>query len=326
MTIKHKRLLLLSAAASLATGLAAVPALGVDVSRLDVTKESPGDWLTYHGTYRSYHFSPLDQINAGNVKQLKVAWMHQPGRSTRGLQSMPLVADGTLYYSGSYSRVFALDGATGQVKWTFFPKLDDDLVKAQTHSPYNRGIALGHGKVFVGTVDGRLIALDMATGKQAWDTKLIDSKKLTVGFTGAPLVVKDKVIIGSQGGEWPWRGPIFGVDANTGEKKWEFFTVAGTEEAKATWGDDSWRTGGGGGWMPGTYDAQTNTVWWGTGNPAPLYDWAGPKWKTEGPASWRQSLHHVGDRRSTRTPESSSSITRNCRTTPGTSTAPSVSS
>ena len=188
-----------------------------------------------------------------------------------------------LYYSGSYSRVFALDGATGQVKWTFFPKLDDDLVAAQTHSPYNRGIALGHGKVFVGTVDGRLIALDMATGKQAWDTKLIDSKKLTVGFTGAPLVVKDKVIIGAQGGEWPGRGPIFGVDANTGEKKWEFFTVAGTEEAKATWGGDSWRTGGGGGWMPGTYDAQTNTVWWGTGNPAPLYDWAGPKWKTEGP-------------------------------------------
>src|SRR5262249_1557438 len=90
----------------------------------------------------------------------------------------------------------------------------------------------GHGKLFVGTVDGRLIALDMATGKQAWDTKLIDSKKLTVGFTGAPLLVKDKVIIGAQGGEWPGRGPIFAVDANTGEKKWEFFTVAGTEEGR----------------------------------------------------------------------------------------------
>jgi PQQ-dependent dehydrogenase (methanol/ethanol family) len=283
MKTKHTRLMFLSAAASLAASLSAAPALGVDVSRLDITKDSPGDWLTYHGTYRSYHHSPLDQINAGNVKQLQVAWTHVPGRSTRGLQSTPLVADGTLYYSGSYSRVFALDGATGQVKWSFFPKLDDDLVKAQTHSPYNRGIALGHGKVYVGTVDGRLIAIDMATGKQAWDTKLVDSKKLTVGFTGAPLVVKDKVIIGSQGGEWPWRGPIFGVDANSGEKKWEFFTVAGTEESKASWGGDSWRTGGGGGWMPGTYDAQTNSVWWGTGNPAPLYDWAGPEWKTKGP-------------------------------------------
>src|SRR4029453_13132996 len=161
MTIKHKRLLLLSPAASLAPGLAAVPALGIDVSRLDVTRESPGDWVTYHGTYRSYHFSPLDQINASNVKQLKVAWMHQPGRSTRGLQGMPLVADGTLYYAGSYSRMFALDGATGRVKWTFFPKLDEDLIKAQTHTPYNRGIALGHGKLYIGTVDGRLIALDM---------------------------------------------------------------------------------------------------------------------------------------------------------------------
>src|SRR5258705_527804 len=288
MKIKHTRLLFLSAAASLAASLTAVPAIGFDVSRLDVTKESPGDWLTYHGTYRSYHFSPLDQINASNVKQLKVAWMHQPGRSTRGLQSMPLVADGTLYYSGSYSRVFALDGATGQVKWSYFPKLDDELVAAQTHSPYNRGIALGMDKVYVGTVDGRLIALDMQTGKVAWDTRLIDSKKLTVGFTGAPLFVKDKVIIGSQGGEWPWRGPIFAVDANTGEKKWEFFTVAGTEEAKATWGGDSWRTGGGRGWMPGTYDPETNSVWWGTANPAPLYHWAGGGWEKRRPRPGRQ--------------------------------------
>jgi PQQ-dependent dehydrogenase (methanol/ethanol family) len=279
MTTKCKRLPAI-AAASLAMGLLGGSAWAADV---DLTKDSPGDWLMYHGTYRSYHHSALDQINANNVKQLQVAWSHHPGKSTRGLQSMPLVYEGVLYYSGSYSRVFALDGATGQVKWSYFPKLDDELVAAQTHSPYNRGMAMGHGKLYIGTVDGRLIALDMATGKVAWDTKLIDSKKLTVGFTGAPLVVKDKVIIGSQGGEWPGRGPIFGVDAKTGEKKWEFFTVAGTEEAKATWGGESWRTGGGGGWMPGTYDAATNTVWWGTGNPAPLYDWAGPEWKTKGP-------------------------------------------
>jgi alcohol dehydrogenase (cytochrome c) len=251
--------------------------------RPDPANENPNDWLTYHGTYKSYHYSPLDQINAGNVKQLKVAWMHQPGKATRGLQSMPLVANGVLYYSGSYSRVFALNAATGEFKWSYTPKLDDDLVAAQTHSPYNRGIAIGAGKLYVGTVDGRLIALDMATGKVAWDTKLVDSKKLTVGFTGAPLFVKDKVIIGAQGGEWPWRGPIFAVDAETGTKKWEFFTVAGTEEAKATWGGDSWRTGGGGGWMPGTFDEKTNTIWWGTGNPAPLYDWAGADWKTKGP-------------------------------------------
>ena len=240
------------------------------------------DWTTYHGTYNSYHFSSLDQINTGNVKDLSLAWVHFPGRATRGVQSMPLAQDGILYYSGSYSRVFALDGATGKTVWAFIPELDEDLIKKQTHSPYNRGVALGQGKVYVGTMDGRLIAIDQKTGKKAWDTKLINSKKLTVGFTGAPLVVKNTVIIGAQGGEWPYRGPIFGVDANTGQKKWEFLTVAGTPEAMKTWGNNSWRTGGGGGWMPGTYDAESNTVWWGTANPAPLYDWSGPDYKTQG--------------------------------------------
>ena len=182
-------------------------------------RQTPNDWLTYHGDYKSHHYSALDQINADNIKNLGVAWTHMPGRSTRGLQSMPLVADGVLYYSGSYSRVFALDGATGKPIWSFFPELDEELVSMQTHSPYNRGVALGDGKVFVGTVDGRLIALDMKTGKQVWDTKLINSKKLTVGFTGAPLVVKDMVIIGSQGGEWTSRGPIFGVDVKTGAEE-----------------------------------------------------------------------------------------------------------
>src|ERR1700680_1611985 len=237
------------AAIALAAMLTAAPALAIDPSRIQSAEQNPADWLTYHGGYKSYHYSALDQINAGNVKNLQVAWMHLPGRSTRGLQAMPLVADGVLYYSGSY----------------------------------NPGLAVVRGKGFVGTVDGPLIPLDMKTGKPVWDTKLVNSEKLTVGFTGAPLVVRDTVIIGSQGGEWTSRGPIFGVDANTGQKKWEFFTVAGTEEAKQTWGGDSWRTGGGGGWMPGTYDAETNTIWWGTANPAPLYDWSGSDWQKSGP-------------------------------------------
>jgi alcohol dehydrogenase (cytochrome c) len=275
----------LTAWAAFAVGVTvlASPASAIDPARLQAADKTPNDWLTYHGDYKSHHYSALDQINADNIKNLGVAWTHMPGRSTRGLQSMPLVADGVLYYSGSYSRVFALDGATGKPIWSYFPELDEELVSMQTHSPYNRGVALGDGKVFVGTVDGRLIALDMKTGKQVWDTKLIDSKKLTVGFTGAPLVVKDMVIIGSQGGEWTSRGPIFGVDVKTGQKKWEFFTVAGTEDAKATWGNESWRTGGGGGWMPGGYDVETNTIWWGTANPAPLYDWSGADWMKSGP-------------------------------------------
>jgi alcohol dehydrogenase (cytochrome c) len=255
----------------------------VDTARIEAGGQN--DWLTYHGSYKSYHYSPLAQINTGNVANLSVAWIHIPGRSTRGLQSMPLVADGVLYYTGSYSRVFALNGATGEVIWSYFPELDEALIARQTHSPYNRGVAIGDGKVYVGTIDGRLIALDMKTGKVAWDTKLIDSQKLTVGFTGAPLYAKGTVIIGSQGGEWPYRGPIFGVDANTGKLAWTFFTVGGNDEsdpARKTWGGDSWKTGGGGGWMAGGYDPKSNTVYWGTANPAPLYDWDGADWKTTG--------------------------------------------
>ena len=121
--------------------------------------------------------------------------------------------------------------------WSFIPKLDEDTVTRQTHSPYNRGLAMGFGNLYVGTVDGRLIAIDMKTGKPVWDTKLVNSQKRR-RFTGAPLLVKDKVIIGSQGGEWPYRGPIFGVDAKTGQKAWEFYTVAGTPEAEKTWGNE----------------------------------------------------------------------------------------
>jgi alcohol dehydrogenase (cytochrome c) len=280
----RSRLLAAAAAAVIATTMAyATPSFAIDPSRLENADKNPNDWLTYHGSYRSWHYSGLDQINTSNVSRLQVAWMHSPGRATRGLQSFPLVADGVLYYTGSYSRVFALDAASGEVLWSHIPQLNEDLIAAQTHTPYTRGIALGHGHVYVGTMDGRLLALDMKDGKQVWESKLIDSEKLTVGFTGAPIVVKDKVIIGAQGGEWPWRGPIFGVDGATGEKKWEFLTAGGTPEAEKTWGNESWRTGGGGGWMPGTYNVGKNLVYWGTANPAPLYDWAGANWQTEGP-------------------------------------------
>ena len=272
--------------AGLATAIAitvnAGAAIGQPVDTALIDTGSANDWLTYHGSYKSYHYSASDQINAGNVRDLEVAWMHVPGRSTRGLQSMPLAVDGVLYYTASYSRTFALDGATGKVLWSYIPELDEALIAHQTHSPFNRGLAIGEGKVFVGTVDGRLFALDMKTGKPLWDTKLIDSEKLTVGFTGAALYAKGVVVIGAQGGEWPYRGPIFGVDAATGQKKWESLTVGGTDEALKTWGNESWRTGGGGGWMPGTFDAATDTIWWGTANPAPLYDWSGADYKTSG--------------------------------------------
>ena len=277
-------------ATALSAGLLAAggafAAADVDGQRLINAEKDPGNWLTYHGTYKSWHYSALDQITTGNVSKLTEAWSHAASRANRGLQSFPLAVDGVLYYSSPYNQVYALDGATGQMLWTYKQKLNEDLVARQTHSPYNRGIAAGYGNIYMGTLDGKLVAIDAKTGKLNWETKLINSEKLTVGFTGAPLLVKDKIVIGSQGGEWPYRGPIFGVDAKTGKQVWSFFTVGGNEDngdARNTWGNDSWKTGGGGGWMVGSYDPETNTVWWGTGNPAPLYDWAGDKWKTMGP-------------------------------------------
>jgi PQQ-dependent dehydrogenase (methanol/ethanol family) len=285
-SIRQPRTVLVAALAAGVLAPASVFAADLDGNRLIQAEKEPGNWLTYHGTYKSWHYSPLNQINTGNVTRLTEAWSHVASRANRGLQGFPLAIDGVLYYSSPYNQVYALDGATGKLLWTYKQKLNEDLVARQTHSPYNRGIAAGYGNIYIGTLDGKLAAIDMKSGELKWETKLIDSEKLTVGFTGAPLLVKDKVIIGSQGGEWPYRGPMFGVNANSGEKVWEFFTVGGNEDngdARDTWGNESWRTGGGGGWMAGAYDPETNTVWWGTANPAPLYDWSGDKWMTEGP-------------------------------------------
>ena len=283
MKFRHSAM---AVAVILAAGCGTTPmAADVTSDRLLKADSEPGNWMTYHGNYQSWHYSGLSEINTGNVKGLTEAWSHVASRSVRGLQSYPLAVDGVLFYSGSYNQVWALDGATGEVLWQYKQKLNEDLVAKQTHSPYNRGIAIGYGNVYMGTLDGKLVAIDAKTGKLVWETKLVNSEKLTVGFTGAPLLVKDKIIIGAQGGEWPSRGPIFGVDAKTGRQVWRFFTAGGEEnngDARNTWLNDSWKTGGGGGWMPGGYDPETNSVWWGTANPAPLYDWSGPDYKTKG--------------------------------------------
>ena len=196
--------------AGAATLLAATALTATAYAQDSMSLAQPGkDWETFHGSYKDWNYSPLKQINTENVSKLKVAFIEQVGRSTRGLETTPLAKDGILYYSGSYSKVFAVKGDTGEMLWSYIPKLDEETVTRQTHSPYNRGMAMGNGNLYVGTVDGRLIAIDMKTGNPVWDTKLINSQKLTVGFTGAPLLVKDKIIIGAQGGEWPYRGPIF---------------------------------------------------------------------------------------------------------------------
>ena len=273
----------LSAAAVL--GFAAqAGAAEITWDRLLNADKDPNNWLMYHGSFKGWHYSALDQINKNNVKNLSVAWIHTPSASKRGIQSFPVVADGILYYTSSTGQVWALDAATGAFIWKYQAKIDQERAEGTFYNPYNRGLALGYGKVYIGTVDGRMIALDQKTGQVVWDNMILTVEKGNKGFTGAPVIVKDKVLIGSNGGELSGCcGPIFAVNAGTGEVEWQYDTIGGDERSRDSWQNDSWKVGGGGGWMTGTYDAETNSVWWGTANPAPDYDWAGENWMTEGP-------------------------------------------
>jgi PQQ-dependent dehydrogenase (methanol/ethanol family) len=250
--------------------------------RLLNADKDPNNWLMYHGSFKGWHYSALDQINKSNVKSLKVAWIHTPSSPKRGIQSFPLVADGILYYSSSSGQVWALDAATGAFIWKYVAKIDWERVRFGL--VYNRGIAIGYGKVYLGTVDGRVIALNAKTGQVAWDSMIPAGDRGAKAFTGAPLIVKDNVVIGASGGDLSGCcGPIYAVNAQTGAIEWQFDTIGGDERSRASWGNGSWKVGGGGGWMTGTYDPKTDSVWWGTANPAPDYDWAGENWMTEGP-------------------------------------------
>ncbi len=273
----------LSAAAVL--GFAAqAGAADITWDRLLNADKDPNNWLMYHGSYKGWHYSALDQINKNNVKNLKVAWIHSPSTGKRGIQSFPLVADGILYYTSTTGQVWALDAASGAFIWSYKAKIDEERANSTFFNPYNRGVAIGYGKVYMGTVDGHLIALDQKTGQVVWDNMIVTVEKGAKGFTGAPVIVKDKVVIGSWGGELSGCcGPLFGVNAQTGEVEWQYDTIAGDDRSKNSWGNDSWKVGGNGGWMTGTYVAESNTVWWATANPAPDFDWSGDNWMTEGP-------------------------------------------
>ena len=218
-------------------------AMAADVTwdRLMNADKDANNWLMYHQSFKGWHYSGLDQVNADNVKNLHVAWLHTPAAAKRGIQSFPLVADGVLYYTSASGQVWALDGASGAVIWRYQAKIDTERSEGTFYNPYNRGLALGYGKVYIGTVDGRMIALDAKTGKVAWDNTILSVEKGNKGFTGAPVIVKDKVIIGSNGGELSGCcGPIFAVNAQTGEVAWQFDTIGGDERSRQSWGNDSW--------------------------------------------------------------------------------------
>jgi alcohol dehydrogenase (cytochrome c) len=238
----------------------------VTFERLLHSDKEPQNWLTYSGDYAGRRFSPLDQINTGNARTLVAKWVYQTA-ATGKLETTPLVVDGILYGTGQDDRAFALDARTGRPIWLYQRQLPNDIRPCCGH--VNRGFAVLGDKVFLGTLDAHVIALDAKTGSVIWDVAAFDYK-LGYSFTAAPLAVKDLIVIGVSGGEYGIRGFIDAYDAATGARRWRFYTVPGPgEPGHETWEGESWKVGGAPAWITGTYDAATNQLFWPTGNPAP---------------------------------------------------------
>jgi alcohol dehydrogenase (cytochrome c) len=274
--MKSGQVLHVTAIAAVMGAFAATSALA-DSNAARIRHCPDSDWCSYHRTVDSaWRYSPLAQINKSNVSQLRPAWIFQPGHKNMGSHVTPLAVDGAVYTASNPSTVWKLDGATGKRLWAFVPDLDEAVV-ARSFFAHTRGLAVGDGRVYMGTADGRIIAIDDLTGEVAWQKQVVDSTKETAGFSGAATFVSsDLLVIGQNGGEYPVEGKIFGIDPNNGNIKWTFYTTGrGDDRALATWGGDSWKYGGGGSWQPGTIDYANNQVIFGTGNPNPDYDYCG---------------------------------------------------
>jgi quinohemoprotein ethanol dehydrogenase len=266
-----------STASEKSTSSPATPA-AVNGARIAAADSEPGQWMSHGRTYDEQRFSPLTRITKDNVKTLGLSWFVDLD-THRGQEATPLVVDGVMYVSTAWSKVKAYDAATGKQLWAFDPQVPGGWAVNACCDVVNRGVAVWEGKVFVGTIDGRLIALDAATGKPLWDVNTIDRTK-PYTITGAPRVVKGHVLIGNGGAELGVRGYISAYDANTGKLDWRFYTVPGNpkngfenpilEKAAQTWSGEWWTLGGGGTvWDSMSYDPQLDLLYVGVGNGSP---------------------------------------------------------
>jgi len=242
----------------------------VTFERILKAESEPGNWMTYSGSYKGWRHSSLTQIGRSNVATLKVAWVYQMAVTHR-IEATPLVVDGVMYVSEPPSNVVALDAATGRPYWRYRRSLPAKINVCC--GQVNRGVAVAGDRVFVGTVDAHLVALNAKTGAVLWDVEVADYKS-GYSVTGAPLIVKDMVISGIAGGEYGIRGFVDAYDAATGKRRWRFNTIPGPgEKGHETWSGDAWKQGGGSSWVTGAYDPEQNLIIWGIGNPSP--DWNG---------------------------------------------------
>jgi quinohemoprotein ethanol dehydrogenase len=250
----------------------------MDAQRISNANDEPQNWLAHGRTYDEQRFSPLDQVNTDNVNDLGLAWYFDTG-TDRGLEASPIVVDGIMYTSGSWSVVFANDARTGELIWQYDPEVPKEWGYNACCDVVNRGVAVWKGRVYVGTIDGRLVALDAVNGEVAWDVNTIDRTK-PYTITGAPRIVKDKVIIGNGGAEYGVRGYVSAYDTTTGKMAWRFYTVPGDPsepfesdamaDAAKTWTGRWWTMGGGGtAWDSMAYDPELNLLYIGVGNGSP---------------------------------------------------------
>jgi alcohol dehydrogenase (cytochrome c) len=217
------------------------------------------DWPNYGGTQFSWRYSALDQINTSNVKALTPAWLFQTGDYAENLQTTPIVESGVMYLITARARVFALDAATGREIWNYrYPEPG----RSVPGFVGNRGLAIGDGKVFFGTKDNYMVALDQKTGRLLWRVNIDDARQCGCNVTAAPLVVKDKVIVGGTGGDGAHRGYITAFSTKNGRLAWRWYVIPGPgEKGHETWKGDSWRFGGGAPWLTGSFDPALNLVY-----------------------------------------------------------------
>jgi PQQ-dependent dehydrogenase (methanol/ethanol family) len=237
------------------------------------TALAQAEWQHYGNDQSNTRYSSLDQINTGNVKNLKVVWAHSLGTSD-SQESSPIIVGDTMYVTSSTGPryVFALDAKTGEKKWTYQPELPADYMATVCCGLDNRGVAVANGRVFFGRLDAKLEALDAKTGKRLWTVTVADYKA-GYAITTVPLVVKDLVITGMSGGEYGVRGFVAAYKQSTGEQVWKTYTIPGPgEPGNDSWKGDSWKTGGASTWGVGAYDAKRNLVFWSTSNAGP---WGG---------------------------------------------------
>jgi alcohol dehydrogenase (cytochrome c) len=232
--------------------------------------DEPHNWLTYNGTYMSQRYSELDQITASNIQDLKLQWVLQ-NQVFGAWQSNPIIIDGIMYLTERPNTIMALDAVNGRVFWKYIYTPDENAVICCGAN--NRGVAVLDDRVFMGTLDAKLIAVDRINGQPLWQTTVADVN-LAYSITMAPLVIKDKVIVGVGGGEHGIRGFIAAYDVATGEEVWKTYTIpAPGEPGSETWedNDDDWEHGGASVWVTGSYDPDLDLTYWGIGNPGP--DW-----------------------------------------------------